>query len=339
MRKPYLISFIAFIFTLLLVSSCSKDKTPTEPVNSPPVLPSKPSPANNKADVSKTPILTWECSDPDNDPLTYDIYLGTSNNPTLVENNISQKSYIPDTLTGNTKYYWKVVAKDNHNNTTNGEIWNFTTNNPIPTTGLVVYYPFNSNANDESGNNNNGTVNGAILTNDRFGNSNSSYQFTNGNYIETQPSETFPSDSMNRTISVWVKSSDYAVGNKFVIGWGVQNQEQKMCALVFGLGNKTNGKPGFWGWGADLPSNSTLTNDEWYNIVFVYEKGKGKLYINGELDAEKDLLLNTPSGTELKINGNVWPMSNFVGIIDDIRIYKRALSEIEIQALYHEGGW
>ena len=36
--------------------------------------------------------------------------------------------------------------------------------------GLVAYYPFNGNANDESGNGNNGTVNGATLTADRFGN-------------------------------------------------------------------------------------------------------------------------------------------------------------------------
>lgn len=43
--------------------------------------------------------------------------------------------------------------------------------------GLVAYYPFNANANDESGNDNNGTVNGANLTTDRFGNANSTYDF------------------------------------------------------------------------------------------------------------------------------------------------------------------
>ena len=43
--------------------------------------------------------------------------------------------------------------------------------------GLVAYYPFNGNANDESGNGNNGTVNGATLTTDRFGNTNKAYSF------------------------------------------------------------------------------------------------------------------------------------------------------------------
>ena len=47
----------------------------------------------------------------------------------------------------------------------------------VPTNGLVAYYPFNGNANDATGNGNNGTVNGATLTSDRFGNSNSAYDF------------------------------------------------------------------------------------------------------------------------------------------------------------------
>ena len=47
----------------------------------------------------------------------------------------------------------------------------------VPTNGLVGWWPFNGNANDESGNGNNGTVNGATLTSDRFGSINSAYSF------------------------------------------------------------------------------------------------------------------------------------------------------------------
>ncbi len=46
-----------------------------------------------------------------------------------------------------------------------------------PTNGLVAYYPFIGNANDASGNGNNGTVNGATLTTDRFGSANKAYNF------------------------------------------------------------------------------------------------------------------------------------------------------------------
>ena len=47
----------------------------------------------------------------------------------------------------------------------------------VPSNGLVGWWPFNGNANDESGNGNNGTVNGATLTTDRFGISNKAYNF------------------------------------------------------------------------------------------------------------------------------------------------------------------
>ena len=49
--------------------------------------------------------------------------------------------------------------------------------NYVPANGLVGWWPFNGNANDESGNGNHGTVNGATLTQDRFGNANMAYGF------------------------------------------------------------------------------------------------------------------------------------------------------------------
>ncbi|TAF12105.1 MAG: hypothetical protein EAZ75_03925, partial [Flavobacteriia bacterium] len=53
----------------------------------------------------------------------------------------------------------------------------------VPSNGLVAYWPFSGNANDQSGNGNNGTVNGATLTTDRFGNSNSAYNFAENQQI------------------------------------------------------------------------------------------------------------------------------------------------------------
>ena len=49
--------------------------------------------------------------------------------------------------------------------------------NYVPNNGLIAWYPFNGNANDESGNNNNGVVNGAVLTTDRYNSTNSAYNF------------------------------------------------------------------------------------------------------------------------------------------------------------------
>lgn len=73
----------------------------------------------------------------------------------------------------------------------------------VPTDGLVGWWPFNGNANDESGNGNDGVVNGATLTEDRFGNAASAYEFDGVNtYIECQNSN-LPSGNSSRTISAW----------------------------------------------------------------------------------------------------------------------------------------
>src|ERR1019366_3185308 len=84
------------------------------------------------------------------------------------------------------------------------------------TNGLVAYYPFNGNANDASGNGNNGTVYGAILTTDRFGNSNSAYSFDGASsYIEV-PSNASLLFSNQLTISAWIKWVSFP-GSQFSI--------------------------------------------------------------------------------------------------------------------------
>lgn len=50
----------------------------------------------------------------------------------------------------------------------------------VPTDNLVAHYPFNGNADDTSGNGHHGTVLGATLTTDRFGNPDGAYHFTAG---------------------------------------------------------------------------------------------------------------------------------------------------------------
>jgi len=65
--------------------------------------------------------------------------------------------------------------------------------------GLVAYYPLNGNANDESGNGNNGTVHGPVLTTDRFGKANSAYEFDGNGYIEA-----YDNDSIDITNSLTI---------------------------------------------------------------------------------------------------------------------------------------
>ncbi len=113
--------------------------------SSAPEPPSNPNPENGAVDQGLLPTLSWTCNDPQGDELTYDVYFGEEEIPPLVVSGQSESIYYPDTLTQYTQYFWKIVARDNQGNTSEGEIWNFTTlvvnlppdapSNPVPENG------------------------------------------------------------------------------------------------------------------------------------------------------------------------------------------------------------
>ncbi|HVQ01367.1 MAG TPA: Ig-like domain-containing protein, partial [Candidatus Thermoplasmatota archaeon] len=102
--------------------------TTTKP-NQPPNVPSNPDPYNGSVNVNVTTALSWTGGDPDQgDSVTYDVYFGTTNPPALVHSNQSTTSYDPPgSLQYLTKYYWRVVAWDDHGASTQGPLWDFTT--------------------------------------------------------------------------------------------------------------------------------------------------------------------------------------------------------------------
>ncbi|MBC7123329.1 MAG: hypothetical protein H5T94_08875, partial [Pseudothermotoga sp.] len=116
-------AFLIVAIAALLLCICGA----TTVQNQPPAQPRNPNPPNGATNVPTTPILSWFCVDPDGDRLMYNIYFGTNLTPPLVASNISSNSYNPGTLQYNTKYYWKVVAKDDKGGITEGPIWSFTT--------------------------------------------------------------------------------------------------------------------------------------------------------------------------------------------------------------------
>lgn len=87
-----------------------------------PPAPASPSPATGATGVSKAPTLSWAAS---SGATSYDVYFGTSSSPALVKN-VTTSSYTPATLVNNTKYYWKVVAK-NTSGSASSAVWSFTT--------------------------------------------------------------------------------------------------------------------------------------------------------------------------------------------------------------------
>ena len=228
--------------------------------------------------------------------------------------------------------------------TTNGnqefelsEITNITFSNPI-TEGLVAYYPFNGNANDESSNGNDGVVYGSILTEDRFGNENSAYEFDgNSNYIEIE--NTANLIERNHTLCCWVYTSD---DDGFLVGKGQDGEWNDPYAIYLANSkfkyNIREDYPNVY----SIETTENIVTNEWYFLVGTYDGNEIKFYVNGEiygsLETGGQPLAN--QDLNLMIGSSSTPnVAMLSGILDDIRIYNRALTDEEIQFLYNENGW
>jgi uncharacterized protein (TIGR02145 family) len=205
-------------------------------------------------------------------------------------------------------------------------------------TGLVGYWPFCGNANDASGNGNNGTVNGATLTADRFGNANSAYSFDGvDDFIDLGNGISLNQFSNEISVVAWVKGSSSVVIDKNILskygcnpgGWSLETSQNTLT---------TN----FTGCGQGIANQSSLNNDVWTNIVGIREANQWKIYVNGNLTVVSIISANynLNSGYNLIVgvqNNNLNPSTHWNGKIDDIAIYNRALTASEIQQLYNLG--
>ena len=197
----------------------------------------------------------------------------------------------------------------------------------VPINGLVGWWPFKGNANDDSGNGNNGNVNGATLTTDRFGNANNAYSF----------------DGINDDIS----ANRIALSTFTFSGWYYLNQNQLYSPvidaynvnweiLIYSL------KPAFVKW-VSAPSNyqvlpstfNSLTN-HWYHLACTYSSNQVNIYLDGSL-------IKTFSNIPLtNINNGVFYFGRSTsgtsqyldGKLDDIGIWNRVLTPTEISILY-----
>ncbi|MCC7438969.1 MAG: LamG domain-containing protein [Armatimonadetes bacterium] len=211
---------------------------------------------------------------------------------------------------------------------------------------LVAYYPFNNNAKDESGNNNNGEVFGATLTCNRFGIPSSAYAFNGNNFIKVNHSNSLMfDDNDDLFITAWIKFS--------------QNQSDFAGIVVKGPTNIN--RPGFQFFiinsnriaaEATIPDNdfvritgsNVMDICKWYFVAveFSTSKKRIRLFVDGVMISEIAAPVMNPSYKSLDplfIGKDRNSVRFFKGSIDDIRIYRGALSDSAVQALYHENGW
>lgn len=197
---------------------------------------------------------------------------------------------------------------------------------PIPTNGLVAWYPFNGNANDESGNGNNGTVNGASLTSDRSGLALKAYYFDGINDFISTDRKILSSFS----ISFWFQLENNREWAPFV---DAHNANFEILAKF--------SKPTFIKW-ISSPNNydefsvdNSVELKKWAHLVCTFTNGTVQVFQNGSF-IKSFGSVNFPM-TDGKFffgesrSGN----SQFLeGKMDDIAIWNRAITADEVSEIY-----
>jgi hypothetical protein len=210
----------------------------------------------------------------------------------------------------------------------------------VPTNGLVGWWPFNGNANDESGNNNNGTVNGATLSTDRNGIVNNSYLFNGTSDKITFQSKFQFHNSGDASISIWIKTISIPSGiqatflkskltnsdnNRFNFFANPKPNNKVLISLDYRESNTT----------LHALNIDTINLNNWHHLTYTRSGNSYKLYIDGVFQNI------TTDNNPVALNEIGWLIGNdpssshdFNGIIDDISIYNRALTQQEITSLY-----
>ena len=222
----------------------------------------------------------------------------------------------------------------------------------LSTYGLVAWYPFNGNANDESGNGNNGTVNGAKLTLDKFENSNNAFYF-DGNSNISLPNPFFNGTQVDKfTIYSRIRFDDLSTSRTIwakELFWGeVVFSINKYGYVELFWANSINGNK----YSRIMSNPNEILTNNWYDIIIVYQNSVAQIYINSKA-VETRLKLITQDGTsssttivdsycnfaQIAGTSNFGKIkdssSNFFGTLDNFALWNRALTQEEIINLYN----
>ncbi len=206
------------------------------------------------------------------------------------------------------------------------------------TNGLIAYYPFNGNANDESGNGRHGTPTGpATLAADRYGSANRAYDF-NGSGKVSLPAFNYGSqftisawvnfDADNRTHLIITKKPADAIDSV-----ALTFQDGKFKAVVFSSNNVFIGRSA---------QNTTPSVGVWSHLTFTFDGGTTpsaiKIYKDGVRIDDSDLSLGSfTTFNDLNVASEIGSQNSGAGAadgkFDDYRIYNRALSPDEVKRL------
>lgn len=212
--------------------------------------------------------------------------------------------------------------------------------NPTPpTTGLVAYFPFNNNTNDEhlalnpsATTINNGTVYGATPTTDRFGNCDKAYNFNGtSDYIQLNSNIGIVNEL---TVSAWVKTEQPSTNINAIVstnndtGFHFQISDNPSVNIV-SYNNSNN-------FNVTLPIIPITPSQVWRHLIVVYKSGESKIYENGiQIGFSNDLFSSIEILNNLFIGSGYLNQRFFNGKLDDIRIYNQALTQQQVTDLYN----
>ncbi len=269
---------------------------------------------------------------------------------------------IIDGLTSNTNYYFRAYAI-NSNGASYGEQFNFTPKEiivPNLTNGLVAYYPFDGNTNDESVNKNITTIKEIIYTTDRFGNSALSAGISKGSSGFVRSSGIINNVQNTFTVSFWVNPSEIdntknqgisgneGSGSQTVIhpthgaNWGDENLHTGMGINV-GLNQIQVVEHTSRYVSSPLVFQGNFSG--WHHVLVLYSNKTPTLFVDGVL--KKTGLMSIYPNVHPSNGFDSWYLlsgfgrsfapagvvGQFVGSFDEIRIYNRALTQEEITYL------
>ncbi len=199
------------------------------------------------------------------------------------------------------------------------------------TDGLVAYYPFDGNANDASGHGHHGEVHGATQTKGKFGNA---YRF-NGTDSRIKLSAS-AIQGTELTVNIWVKTKDDVYG--LVSG---ANQSNNNEYLIY-FDTTRNLTPHYHV--LYKHTDISVNDNQWHSLTVVTEIAQTRVYVDGLPKKTLEFGSNTPfkveglwlGGDQDRVNGGWETHQQFEGIMDELRIYNRALTDVEIQSLYKQ---
>jgi len=331
MKQLFSLALLSFI-----IFSCGKVSNSNSGA-----VPSAPSALTATLASSPKVNLSWTDNSTDESGFKIERKTGTGSYGLISITASNVTTYIDTLVSNNTNYTYRVYSYNSTGNsstyTNEASIYTSDTTAPQDTMatkikiGLVAWYPFTGNANDSSGNGNDGIINGATLTADRAGVTNSAYR-TSAGYISA-PSFSIPTSGII-SISYWFNcNSDFGLGEIICLGssssttWGCVGGDNYFT-MNYGRGCGSTGS---------TPILQPLTYGTWHHVVFISNglNANTKIYFDGLLigTSTNANSSNSCSHANLYIGADIYGLGNFDGKLDDIRIWNRAITASEITYL------